>query len=115
MLPSPSDRVWVLVELVKGGQLGVYRGAMRRADLDSLLAGTFGGAFVRLDHVHWLDKGRVVMLGREGEWEASVGALHLRVDQIHVLGELKGPPDVSGLAEDSDAIQQTPRRRPRFG
>jgi hypothetical protein len=114
MESNPPSRVWVLLEVVKGVQSSAYRGCIARDDFNRLLSGTFTGCFVRLDATHWVDtsrgQSRIIVLGRDGEWENVSGSFNLLDSNIVAIGMLKGLPDSRSIGLDSTDIQEPKKK-----
>jgi len=94
---SDEERVWVIAECTKGvGQIFSYRGTVERSALDSWARGELRGALT-LTQAYWLDEdpdtGRLspVVVGRHASFRNGTGVLHLAVDTVVVVMELRSP------------------------
>jgi hypothetical protein len=94
-----GDRIWVMVEIVRGGQTAGFRGRMDVAAFDAILAGTFSLPFFRLDDVHWVDADwdavrnrsarRLTRYGGDGLYRECQGAVYLRPNSIVGIAPLR--------------------------
>ena len=101
------DETWVIVETHKGvGQVFSYRGTIRREHLDAWCRGELRGALT-LQNAYWVeedpDTGRsvAVVVGRHPSFRNGTGTLHLAVDTVMVVMELRAADP--GVLDGTDA------------
>ncbi len=102
-----DEETWVIVETHKGvGQVFSYRGTLRRDELDAWARGELRGALT-LRNAYWIEEdpetGRnaPVVVGRHPSFRNGTGILHLPVDTVMVVMELRAPDP--GVLEGADA------------
>lgn len=102
-----SEETWVIVETHKGvGQVFSYRGIVQRAHLEAWCRGELRGAFT-IESAYWVeedpDTGRnvPVVVGRHPSFRNGTGTLHLAVDTVMVVMELRSPDP--GVLDGADA------------
>ena len=102
-----GEETWVIVETHKGvGQVFSYRGIVGREHLDAWRRGELRGALT-LESAYWIeedpDTGRnvPVVVGRHPGFRNGTGTLHLAVETVMVVMELRSPDP--GVLEGTDA------------
>jgi hypothetical protein len=92
---EPHDHVWVEVEVQKGSLVSVYRGRLRRVDLERWERGELVRGAIVLDQVYWSyderdgNEGWVVLGATPGPYAQAAGKAYLRADCILVVLPLR--------------------------
>ena len=90
-----DDDVWVEVEMLKGGMIGVYRGRLAQKTFDAWRHGEITRGTIELQEVYWSyddgegNEGWVVVGATPGPYASAVGSICLRVDLIMVMVPLR--------------------------
>jgi hypothetical protein len=110
-MSTQSDRVWVSLDYLNGGQVASWRGLMDSADLEAIVSGGFTQPFVVLESVHWVEsiwseaerrhKLKLTVSGRDGTFRWHQGTLYLRPESISNIGLLG---DCSKLVRGNDRL-----------